>query len=168
MLKVFLDTEFTRLPPPISEGYRAQPRLISLALVSEDGREVYVEVAGGWSVNDCSDFVKREVLPLLGKHPEAICRVEDLGPRIMEWLECVKGNDEGVEVCFDFQTDWDLIVGAVNHRLPPWCKPRNVSRNINKLLRYAYHKTNELPEHHALYDAQAARHAFRERPPVST
>jgi hypothetical protein len=33
------------------------------------------------------------------------------------------------------------------------------------LLRYSFHKKNHLPEHHALYDAQAARYAFRERPP---
>jgi hypothetical protein len=26
------------------------------------------------------------------------------------------------------------------------------SRNINELLRYKFHKENNLPEHHALYD----------------
>lgn len=60
---VFLDTEYT--------GYeQAAPQLISLALVTEDGkREFYVEISDTWRVSDCTEFVKREILPLLnGPH----------------------------------------------------------------------------------------------------
>lgn len=57
---LFLDTEYT--------GYeQAVPQLINLALVTEDGkREFYVEIADTWRAADCTEFVKREVLPLLG------------------------------------------------------------------------------------------------------
>ena len=56
---LFLDTEYT--------GYgQAASQLISLTLVAEDGkREFYVEIADTWRVHDCTEFVKREVLPLL-------------------------------------------------------------------------------------------------------
>jgi len=57
---LFLDTEYTGL------GLE-QPRLISLALVAEDGqREWYAVLSEGWSEDECTEFVKREVLPQLG------------------------------------------------------------------------------------------------------
>ncbi|MBO7778263.1 hypothetical protein [Burkholderia pseudomallei] len=60
---LFLDTEYTGL------GHRYGqhgPKLISLALVAEDGsREFYVELADTWIPEECTPFVLREVLPLL-------------------------------------------------------------------------------------------------------
>lgn len=42
------------------------PKLISRGIVSEDGRREFgVELMDTWQLDDCSDFVKREVLPLL-------------------------------------------------------------------------------------------------------
>lgn len=56
---LFLDTEYTGLGQP-------RPKLISLALVAEDGsREFYAELADTWTPDDCTPFVQREVLPLL-------------------------------------------------------------------------------------------------------
>lgn len=56
-MRVFLDCEFTKLS--------AAAKLISLALVAEDGREFYVELLDTWQEEDCSDFVKEIVLPQL-------------------------------------------------------------------------------------------------------
>ena len=56
-MRLFLDCEFTKLS--------AQAKLISLALVAEDGREFYVEVIDAWREEDCSEFVKEIVLPQL-------------------------------------------------------------------------------------------------------
>lgn len=157
-MKVFLDSEFTDF---------LDPRLISLALVADSGEEFYAEVP--YPEKACSAFVRETVIPLLNQHPNAFCQLEDLGAQITAWLEAVKvkRSNEDIEICIDYQTDWDLFADALDNRVPPWCKPRNVGRNINKLLRYAYHKKNGLPEHHALYDARAACYAFRERPPVA-
>lgn len=47
-MRLFLDCEFTQLT--------AQAKLISLALVAEDGREFYVELLDSWRLEDCSDF----------------------------------------------------------------------------------------------------------------
>lgn len=153
---VFLDTEFTDF---------SDSMLISIGMAADSGEEFYAEVP--FTAAACSAFVREAVIPLLNQYAHAYCPVTDLGMRIMAWLKIVKRNNEDVEICIDYQTDWDLFADTLDNRVPPWCKPRNVGRNINELLRYAYHKNNGLPEHHALYDAQTARYAFRERPPVT-
>ena len=65
---VFLDTEFTDF---------TWPNLISLALVSEDGREFYAERTD-YHRDDCSQFVRDNVQPLLGRVPGAACTNKEL------------------------------------------------------------------------------------------
>lgn len=60
-MKLYLDCEFSQLS--------TAAKLISLALVAEDGREVYVELLDSWSIEDCSDFVIEIVLPQLWGGP---------------------------------------------------------------------------------------------------
>lgn len=151
-MQIFVDTEFTDF---------VDPHLISLGMVSDRGEEFYVEVP--YPQSSCSEFVREIVLPLLGQYPGASCRLEDLRLRVLKWLEIVRPNGEDLEICFDYQTDWDLFVKALEYDVPPWCKWRRISRNINELLRYEFHKKFELPDHHALYDALANRYAFRSR-----
>jgi hypothetical protein len=56
-MRWFLDTEFAENGEMI--------KLISLALVSEYGEEYYVCLVDGWSLDDCNDWVKANVLPKL-------------------------------------------------------------------------------------------------------
>lgn len=56
-MKLYLDTEFTDLVP--------HNKLISIALVSEDGEYFYAELTDTYSVDDCSDFVLGHVRPFL-------------------------------------------------------------------------------------------------------
>lgn len=156
-LKIFIDTEFTDF---------IDPHLISIGMAAASGEEFYAEVP--YPNNGCSAFVREAVIPLLGRLPNAACSVDELRIKIIGWLELVRNRDEEVEICFDYQTDWDLFCDAIDYRVPPWCRTRMVSRNINELLRYEFHQKNQLPEHHALYDAMANRHAFRERISIST
>ena len=155
-LNVFVDTEFTNF---------IDAHLISIGMAAASGEEFYAEVP--YPHGSCSEFVRETVLPLLGRVPDAFCAMGDLYVKITNWLQIVRSGEENVDICFDYQTDWDLFTIALNGRVPPWCRPRMVSRNINELLRYKFHKENNLPEHHALYDAQANRYAFRERPPIA-
>jgi len=156
-LKIFIDTEFTDF---------IDCHLISLGMAAGSGEDFYVEVP--YPDEACSEFVRESVIPLLGKIPNAQCSFEDLRVRILDWLDIVRNKDEEVEICFDYQADWDLFIGALDYRMPEWCKSRLVARNINELFLYAFHKKHGLPEHHALYDAQANRYAFRERPSVTS
>ncbi len=149
---VFIDTEFTDFLDPV---------LISLGIAADSGEEFYAELP--YPEKACSAFVREAVIPLLGAVPNAGCTLDELPQRIVTWLRLVKRRDEDVEICFDYQTDWDLFADALDCRVPPWCQARLVSHDINELLRYEFHKKNNLPEHHALYDAMANRYAFRER-----
>jgi hypothetical protein len=155
-MRIFLDSEFTDF---------IEPHLISIGLAAESGEEFYAEVP--FPKEACSSFVREVVLPLLGQVPYAICTPDDLRVRIITWMEIVRRSGEEVEICFDFQIDWDLFISALDNRLPSWCRSRQVGRNINELLRYEFYKKHNLPEHHALYDALANRYAFRDRPQVS-
>lgn len=156
-LKVFIDTEFTDF---------IDPHLISIGMAAASGEEFYAEVP--FPDKGCSAFVREAVIPLLGRLPDAACSVDELRSKIIGWLDLIRSRGEEVEICFDYQTDWDLFSDALDYRVPPWCQSRMVSRNINELLRYEFHKKHSLPEHHALYDALANRYAFRERPNIAT
>lgn len=151
-LKVFLDTEFTDF---------IDPHMISIGMASTSGEQFYAEVP--YPAEKCSVFVRDMVIPLLGRIPDSQCAPTQLGENILAWLEKIR-RDQDIEICFDFETDWALFSNSLGFPIPTWCTPRLISaRNINELLRYAFHKKKNLPEHHALYDAQATRYAFRER-----
>jgi hypothetical protein len=151
--KIFIDTEFTDFN---------DPQLISIGLVAESGEEFYAEVP--YDLKRCSSFVCDVVIPLLDNSPESRISFDDLYMRISNWLRIIRPNNDPIEICFDYQTDWDLFARALDNRVPAWCQSRLVARNINELLRYNFHKKNQLPEHHALNDARANCYAFRERP----
>lgn len=150
---VFLDTEFTDF---------LDPRLISIGMIADTGEIFYAEVP--FPDAACSAFVREAVIPLLKQYPHAYCPFTEIGTRITAWLEIIKPSGENIEICIDYQTDWDLFADALENRVPPWCKQRHVGRNINELLRYSFHKNNNLRQHHALHDAQANRYAFQESP----
>ena len=100
---LFLDTELTDLP---RAGLPA-PKLISIGLVSEDGKHAfYGEVAQGcdWTWLDCSDFVMIEVVPRLKGGEYAMSR-EDLKTRLLTWLNAMPCSltiaaDSGFDVEF--------------------------------------------------------------------
>jgi hypothetical protein len=153
-IKIFIDTEFTDF---------IDPQLISIGLVSEFGEEFYAEVP--YPAAACSEFVRDTVIPMLGKELTTQVSQDELYLRMSNWLRIVRPKDEVLEICYDYQTDWDLFHKALDGRIPNWCAPRLVADRINELLRFDYHEKNALPEHHALHDARANRYAFRELPP---
>jgi len=150
--KIFIDTEFTNF---------SDPKLISIGLAAESGEEFYAELP--FSMHDCSEFVRETVVPMLGKTPHARCTLDEIYSSIVNWLKIVRNGHEDLEICFDFQTDWDLFGEVLGNNIPAWCKSRLIENCVNELLRHDYHEKNNLPEHHALYDAQANRYAFREK-----
>lgn len=149
-LKIFIDTEFTDF---------VDRHLISLGMAAETGEDFYKEVP--YPTTACSEFVREVVVPLLEKTPPTQCEHAQLRDQILAWLDIVRGNKE-IEICFDYQADWDLFINAMDYRVPKWCKSRNIAGNIDELLLSSFHKERGLPEHHALYDAQANRYAFQE------
>lgn len=63
-MRWFMDTEFDENGSTI--------KLISIALVNESGSQEYYQVLrDGWSPDDCDDWVRENVLPLLAGAPKA-------------------------------------------------------------------------------------------------
>lgn len=151
MKRIFIDTEFTDF---------LDLHLISIGLVSDAGEEFYAEIP--FPDASCSAFVREAVIPLLGKRPGASMSRGGLCQTLFAWLSTVRPVNSGVEICYDYQTDWDLFIDATDYQVPAWCHPRLIASNINEVLKYEFYKKHELPQHHALYDARANLAAFQE------
>ena len=148
---VFLDTEFTDF---------VRPDLISLALVSEDGREFYAERTDYFETR-CSDFVRETVQPLLGRVPGAACSRPELTDRLHEWFDMLP---EPATIIYDFESDWLLLVDAIlgrAYRTPPanFGEPLYLGNSsiTNPVFERAQNRiyTQDWPPHHALADARA-------------
>lgn len=147
---IFLDTEFTSFEAP---------KLISIGMAAFFGEEFYAEVP--FSKPSINPFVRDVVVPLLNKDAHAHCEYDGLHVLVRNWLSIVKAEDR-ITLCFDSRYDEVLLKEIFDGNPPAFLDFRNVNRNINELLRYEFHKKNNLPEHHALNDALAMRYAFRE------
>lgn len=153
---IFIDTEFTDF---------VQIDLISIALVAEDGREFYAERTD-YRHEDCNDFVRAAVVPVLGRVADAACTRTELASRLRAWFEALP---EPATLVFDYSTDRDLLVDAFlgdEFDAPP----ANVGDQLllgevgadpvyQTALNQAY--VAGWPRHHALADARAMRAGYR-------
>ncbi|CAD5106873.1 3'-5' exonuclease family protein [Zestomonas carbonaria] len=140
MRRLYIDTEFTQLD--------VSRRLISLALVGDDGREFYVELADTWTEADCSDFVRKIVLPQLDPDRHGMGRTEARGALLRFLAGCGE-----VEIIGDaLEWDWPLLLEL----LDPVGLPDNVSgcRQVDDPLSAL---PAEAVPHHALLDARLIR-----------
>lgn len=139
-MRSFLDCEFTQL--------NATAKLISLALVAEDGRECYVELLDTWNLDDCSDFVKEIVLPQLWGGDYS-CPILDARDRLLAFL---RSFDCMITVVTDApEYDWELFC-ELAYNEGKW--PQNVyPAPTNALTLEPLNDGSELP-HHALLDAR--------------
>lgn len=147
---LFLDTEHT--------GFAlSRPKLISIGIVSEDGhREFYVELGDTWGAGDCSEFVKREVLPLLDGRPTPLTVARK---HMISWLA---DAPRSVQAACDSVIDFNLLLWLLGDVRPYNLKPTyydlapliDTSTYHQTVLSY-YDANNR--EHHALADARAYR-----------
>ncbi|MFZ6780437.1 hypothetical protein ACO0LD_26705 [Undibacterium sp. Ji83W] len=151
MKRIFIDTEFTDF---------LDLHLISIGLVSDAGEEFYAEVP--YPDASCSAFVREAVIPLLGRIPGAAMTRDSLCQQLLVWLTAIRPDSENIEICYDYQTDWDLFIDALDYQVPAWCCPRLVASDINEVLKYEFYKKHGLPQHHAIYDARANLAAFQD------
>lgn len=103
-MRIFIDTEFTDFH---------QPRLISIGLAADSGETWYAELADGWCEHDCSEFTRKNVLPLLAL--DETCRLtrKAAAVAVSEWLVRVSAQRFPV-IVFDAQVDWLLLVGLID------------------------------------------------------
>jgi integrase len=157
---IFFDTEFTQF----REG-----KLLSIGLVTDDERSLYIEVDEPLRRQEASDFCVKEVLSQFGLVNGAIvCSDAEAGTRIARWLENI--NRPRV-MCYDFTMDWQLLVQALQaadawESLSKSIIPLNVATRAygEKCIaaRDAHFRRQSHPErHHALVDATALRAMWR-------
>jgi hypothetical protein len=146
---IFLDTEFTDF---------VNTSLISIGLVSEDGREFYAESAE-IDYAKCSDFTRDVVVPMLGADPAAILKRDALAEKLREWLDQFSASDI---VVFDYPLDASLLLQAVAGS--PSVQMQYLSGVILGSAEYdaARNETfaGDRPQHHALTDAHAMRNGY--------
>lgn len=147
---LFLDTEYTGLG-------QADPRLISLALVAEDGRrEFYVELADTWQPTDCTEFVKRAVLPLLAGPARTLAQARG---ELREWLAAAPRH---VQAACDSATDFRFLLALLGDPRPANLdgryfdlRPLIDTTVYDRTVAACYETDPRL--HHALADARAYR-----------
>lgn len=154
MVRVFADTEFTS---NFGDGV-----LISAGLVAEDGRECYVELSDGWTMDECTLFVRSVVLPLMDHDPKTTFTRESAADVVAAWL-----RDLGeVEIVVDAQDDeylLKLLLGqrvedlSIAWRYLTWSSGSEAlafDQHIETMFESVRHR------HHALVDARVLRDAY--------
>jgi hypothetical protein len=149
---LFLDTEFTDF---------VNPELISIGIVDENGREFYAE-STSFRREACSEFVKETVIPLLGQYPSGIVGTKQhIAYRLSHWLEEYREWEDGVIICVDYQTDWDLLVDLLaESQVMEFITADNIWKDLDLQKIEDWWKQTDYPRHMALYDAMANRHGY--------
>lgn len=140
-MRYFYDAEFTDLAKDAG--------LISIGIVSEDGAEIYIELADGWTPAACSEWVHENVLPLIG-HGEQLRRVP-AAQRILDWLIDQAGEHGECELFADSTWDQFFLRPLLALATP---KVRGVPLQFLTLPAGDDSGDNR---HHALEDARALR-----------
>lgn len=143
-MKLVVDCEFTQL--------NSSSKLISMALVAEDGRELYIELNDNYTTSDCSEFVVDWVLPqLTGGHNST--SKDTARNRLLGFLS----QFDSVDIMSDAPAwDWEFFCSMAYHQ-GRW--PSNVSNrpiNLIDLYNESGVQVDDAPElpHHALLDAR--------------
>ncbi len=158
-MNIFVDTEFSSLG--------SDPRLLSIALVAENGAELYIEFSSGWTFEQCSPWVKNHVLPLLGQGL-ALSRAAVVA-HIDAWLTGL-----AVPVTLLVDSDWDaeLIgqlftengLGRTRYTLQVLQVADKAAAVALAQQREAYFLRHQCVPHHALHDARALRAVYGQMP----
>lgn len=155
---IFLDTEFTDA---------LDCDLISIGMVSEDGRhQLYLE-RSDYERTWCNSFVRAAVLPQLGNVGAAVDRAE-LADRLTTWFATLPPS---VTVACDSFTDWELLLDALGDVRPSNLTGRYDLRPDAALPTFQeaavqYHAQGR-SWHHALHDAEAHRQGWLATPKTS-
>ena len=146
---IFLDTEFTDF---------IDCELISIGMVSEDGKHVlYLEVQD-FDRTKCNNFVQSAVLSNLDQVDGVMVRNADVETRLRDWFASLPRS---VTIACDSQHDRDLLADALDGEFPKnltgWYDLRPlIDTSVFHKAVTAYH-TPEKPWHNALHDAHAHR-----------
>ena len=143
-LRLYVDTEFTDF---------LDCDLISIAIVSADGREFYGE-RSDFDLQSCSEFVRAAILPQLGQFPDQVFTREKLRVTLLEWLHQFSGEPGPRMLCFDYGGDWELLVDLLGDVPIGWQACHLAGGSLDHHKMEAYYR-EQGGRHHALHDARA-------------
>ncbi|RQZ64585.1 hypothetical protein DF057_02285 [Burkholderia cepacia] len=143
-LRLYVDTEFTDF---------LDCDLISIAIVSADGREFYGE-RSDFDLQSCSEFVRAAILPQLGQFPDQVFTREKLRVTLLEWLHQFSGEPGPRMLCFDYGGDWELLVDLLGDVPIGWQACHLAGGSLDHHKMEAYYREHG-GRHHALHDARA-------------
>jgi hypothetical protein len=153
-MRVYFDTEFT--------GLNDDAGLISVGFVTADGgASFYAELTDTFSENQCSEFCRASVLPLL-QGGDCRMTLSQLQERLATWL--VERGSEVVLIC-DSARDVVQLKAMFPLGLPANCSVVVLSSLCNlwrRLVNFRrrVHVQLGIPAHHALNDAEVNRRIF--------
>lgn len=147
---LFLDTEYT---DPLNID------LISVGLVSEDGKQEFYCERIDFEKSWCNGFVQTAVFAHLGDSSAIQADRAGLRAQLSEWFATLPRS---VTVACDSFTDWELMLDALDGKKPGNVSGRFDLRSLvdNSTFHKAvcsYHEKPGHPWHHALHDARAHR-----------
>lgn len=170
---IFLDTEFTDL---------LDPHLISIGLITENGKhEIYLE-RSDYDKSLSSAFVKAVVEPLIETKGIPL---HEISQKLFHWLAMLPITNGTYKIICDYMSDWEILMDVIEN-LPPsiendiellysaldarstihGMKTGNIietctrARNAFKMGVDDYFYSKKIPRHHALHDARANRHGW--------
>lgn len=148
-----------------------KPELLSIGLVADDGRELYIELTGVEHRANVSTFVHDTVIPQLALMPHAVETQSELGQLIGSWL--IEVGQSSIEMAYDYHFDFDLLERALQcaglwDPLKDVIKPTHIGYLIGEdVVEAAMEKSwadsfavDGIERHHALADARALRWGF--------
>ena len=158
--RVFFDAEFTRF----REG-----RLLSIGLVTDDDRSLYVEVDDPQRRQEATEFCTKVVLSQFGLVPATVVHDDrGAGQAVGAWLHSF---GETLSLCYDFPSDWMLLKHVLSEasaweQLAGSVRPDNISTQAYRQhcidARDTFLQRHSHPgRHHALIDAMALRERWR-------
>lgn len=151
MMLIFLDTEFTDF---------IQCDLISIGMVDETGQHSFYAERTDFEYDSCNDFVRSAIWAHLGEVLEAKAKREELADRLRAWFATLPRK---VVIACDSRTDWDLLLDALDGKLPSNVEPHIfdlrplIDTTVFNNAVCRYHDQPNQPWHHALHDAKAHR-----------
>lgn len=164
-MDVFFDAEFTDML-----GIVCDPALISIGLVSNNGKEFYAELSDTWTKDICSHFVGEAVLPFL-QGGEYKMTEADCAARFKAWIEDFNEDVSLRSDAPDF--DWPWVAQLFDRygwpdNLIRKCQRVSFFEDDSKLFWYnnatenfwRNNKDDGATRHHALWDARCIRFAW--------
>lgn len=147
-MKIYFDTEF--------EGLYENPNLISIGFISQDQKQsFYAELTDTYNIENCNEFCKKIVLPLLDSKQQYSMTFVELQNKLYDWL--TQFQEEITLIC-DSIRDIEQMNVIFPNGLPSNCHIQLLgfwSQWKRRIFNYQdrIHKKHHLRAHHALDDA---------------